>query len=64
MFYWMRIFPTTALIVNLLQKTFEGIVAFTMVLFVAIAGFSNVLYVYNRARLDGIGGEIAGERIF
>ena len=46
-FYWMRLFTKPAFFMNLLNKTFEGIMSFVLMLMILLMMLSNVLYILN-----------------
>ena len=46
-FYWMRLFDETAFFINLLNATFQGIMAFVIMMILLLLGVSNCLYVLN-----------------
>ena len=51
-FYWMKLFNTTAFFINLLGKTFEDVnfKAFFIMIVILILAFSNMVYILNNAR--------------
>ena len=46
-FYWMRLFQLTARFIRIIKQTIKDIVGFTLLLFVAIAMFANIIYMAN-----------------
>ena len=51
-FYWMKLFNTTAFFINLLAKTFEDVnfKAFFIMTVLIILSFANVIYILNIER--------------
>ena len=46
-FYWMRLFTKPAFFMNLLSKTFGGMMSFVLMLMILLLMLSNVLYILN-----------------
>jgi hypothetical protein len=47
MFYFLRLFNTTASIIRLIIQVFKDMTTFAIVLFIAIIGFGNTFYIYS-----------------
>ena len=52
MFYWMRLFKTTAFFMNLLWKTIKGILTFLMVLLLLLLTLTNLIFIMDKIDHD------------
>ena len=54
LFYWFRLFNSTAFFINLLTRTFKDInfVSFTIMMFILMCAYGNLTYVFNTKRGD------------
>lgn len=48
-FYWMRLYKQQAFLMNLLMKTLDAIVPFTIMSVILLMMFSNMLYIINQS---------------
>lgn len=60
-FYWMRLFDSTAFFINLLESTMVSILAFVKMMIILILGVSNIVFILN---LDSNIGQMNDVSIF
>ena len=49
-FYWMRLYQLTARFIRIISQTLRDIIGFTVLLFVAIFMFANIIYMLHKIR--------------
>ena len=52
MFYWLKMFPTYAIVVRVLENTIKELLIFLSIFVLCVIGFSNVIFLLNQGRLS------------